>query len=152
MCSKLQTIVCSYCLYPSFKRHEQLLHSLSQLLGILTMLQLPHEQHVCLFFDQSHNGSTIAFSYDGVHLKVAKADSVNLLWSLADAYTIRYDYPLAPNRPCTMLQPLPQGGFGNNYPREQGQHPRHPLHPRDERHCEDIGRRNISPSEVKTEE
>lgn len=49
MCSKLQTIVCSYCLYPSFKRHEQLLHSLSQLLGILTMLQLPHEQHVCLF-------------------------------------------------------------------------------------------------------
>lgn len=90
MVAELSSIIGGYSLYQSFVWSKQYYGRLCQFIGILSMLQLLHEQHVYASLHYGQYRSQVIVSHDGVHLEVTESLPVSFRWTLVYAHPVRY--------------------------------------------------------------
>lgn len=106
MVAELSSIIGGYSLYQSFVWSKQYYGRLCQFIGILSMLQLLHEQHVYASLHYGQYRSLVIVSHDGVHLEVTESLPVSFRWTLVYAHPVRYYHSLS-DRPMTVFQTVP---------------------------------------------
>ena len=106
MACELRPVVSGYGSYVLLVWLKQPHHVFCELSGILSILELSHEEHVRVPLHDGENGAMVPFSDDRVHLKVPEALSIGLLRPFTDACTIGDDYTLSAYGPAAVFEPV----------------------------------------------
>lgn len=98
------SVVGCYCFDVLLVWFEQPHDVFCQFLGILSMGELSHKQHIGASLHDGEYRSVIAFAHDCVHLKVTETLSIGLLWPLVDAGSVWYVDTFSSDRPAAVLE------------------------------------------------